>query len=209
MIPDTQGSIVATLDSGTGALTKTGYQPYGENPANLTGRFRYTARRLDAETGGSTAQPSGLYYYRARTYSPAWGRFLQPDPVGYAAATLHRGVRLVRMPTTVLAQNDGGVGVKNGINAFGAKNFLGTFADANKKQNVIIAALVDRVKEFEARPQMKYVGVWNQEKVYGAANCVTDGGSMFHAQRASVGERPGSGSDAWVLVVKKGRDARG
>jgi 3-dehydroquinate synthase len=49
------------------------------------------------------------------------------DVVGYAAATLHRGVRLVRMPTTVLAQNDAGVGVKNGINAFGAKNFLGTF----------------------------------------------------------------------------------
>ncbi|MDB4954503.1 MAG: aroB1 [Myxococcales bacterium] len=50
------------------------------------------------------------------------------DVVGYAAATLHRGVRLVRMPTTVLGQNDAGVGVKNGINAFGAKNFLGTFA---------------------------------------------------------------------------------
>ena len=50
------------------------------------------------------------------------------DVVGYAAATLHRGVRLVRVPTTVLAQNDAGVGVKNGINAFGAKNFLGTFA---------------------------------------------------------------------------------
>jgi len=49
------------------------------------------------------------------------------DVVGFAAATLHRGVRLVRMPTTVLAQNDAGVGVKNGINAFGAKNFLGTF----------------------------------------------------------------------------------
>lgn len=50
------------------------------------------------------------------------------DVVGYAAATFHRGVRLVRVPTTVLAQNDAGVGVKNGINAFGAKNFLGTFA---------------------------------------------------------------------------------
>jgi 3-dehydroquinate synthase len=49
------------------------------------------------------------------------------DAVGYAAATTHRGVRLVRVPTTVLAQNDSGVGVKNGINAFGAKNFLGTF----------------------------------------------------------------------------------
>ena len=50
------------------------------------------------------------------------------DVVGFAAATLHRGVRLVRLPSTVLAQNDAGVGVKNGINAFGAKNFLGAFA---------------------------------------------------------------------------------
>lgn len=50
------------------------------------------------------------------------------DMVGYAAATAHRGVRLIRVPTTVLAQNDSGVGVKNGINAFGKKNFLGCFA---------------------------------------------------------------------------------
>ncbi|MBE9053719.1 3-dehydroquinate synthase [Nostocales cyanobacterium LEGE 11386] len=50
------------------------------------------------------------------------------DLVGYAAATAHRGIRLIRIPTTVLAQNDSGVGVKNGINAFGKKNFLGTFA---------------------------------------------------------------------------------
>jgi 3-dehydroquinate synthase len=50
------------------------------------------------------------------------------DAVGYAAATAHRGVRLVRFPTTVLAQGDSGVGVKNSINRFGKKNFLGTFA---------------------------------------------------------------------------------
>ncbi|QBD78781.1 3-dehydroquinate synthase [Ktedonosporobacter rubrisoli] len=50
------------------------------------------------------------------------------DMVGYAAATAHRGVRLIRVPTTVLAQNDAGVGVKNSINAFGKKNFIGTFA---------------------------------------------------------------------------------
>jgi 3-dehydroquinate synthase len=50
------------------------------------------------------------------------------DVVGFAAATFHRGVRLVRIPTTVLAQNDAGVGVKNGINGFGVKNMLGTFA---------------------------------------------------------------------------------
>lgn len=50
------------------------------------------------------------------------------DMVGFAAAVSHRGVRLVRIPTTVLAQNDSGVGVKNSFNAFHKKNFLGTFA---------------------------------------------------------------------------------
>jgi 3-dehydroquinate synthase len=50
------------------------------------------------------------------------------DVVGYAAATAHRGVRLVRVPTTVLSQDDSAVGVKNGINAFGIKNYFGTFA---------------------------------------------------------------------------------
>jgi 3-dehydroquinate synthase len=50
------------------------------------------------------------------------------DMVGYAAAITHRGVRQIRVPTTVLSQNDSGVGVKNGVNAFGKKNFLGTFA---------------------------------------------------------------------------------
>ncbi|OGR16169.1 MAG: 3-dehydroquinate synthase [Desulfobacterales bacterium GWB2_56_26] len=50
------------------------------------------------------------------------------DAVGYGAAVAHRGLRLIRMPTTVLGQNDAGVGVKNGVNAFGRKNFVGTFA---------------------------------------------------------------------------------
>jgi 3-dehydroquinate synthase len=50
------------------------------------------------------------------------------DVVGFAAATAHRGVRHIRIPTTTLSQADSGVGVKNGINAFGKKNFIGTFA---------------------------------------------------------------------------------
>jgi 3-dehydroquinate synthase len=50
------------------------------------------------------------------------------DMAGYAAATSHRGIRIIRMPSTVLAQNDSGIGVKNGVNAFGKKNFIGTFA---------------------------------------------------------------------------------
>jgi 3-dehydroquinate synthase len=50
------------------------------------------------------------------------------DTVGFAASLIHRGVRLIRVPTTVLSQNDSGVGVKNGVNLRGMKNFLGTFA---------------------------------------------------------------------------------
>jgi RHS repeat-associated protein len=56
------------------------YGPYGERvdwtPTDPdTGNpYRYTGRRFDQETG--------LYYYRARYYSPKLGRFLQTDPIG-------------------------------------------------------------------------------------------------------------------------------
>ena len=50
------------------------------------------------------------------------------DVAGFAATTAHRGLRLVRIPTTTLSQADSGIGVKNAINAFGKKNFIGTFA---------------------------------------------------------------------------------
>jgi len=50
------------------------------------------------------------------------------DAVGLVAATAHRGIRHIRIPTTVLAQNDSGVGVKNGVNLYGQKNYIGTFA---------------------------------------------------------------------------------
>lgn len=63
-----------------------------------------------------------------RSYVLAIGGGALLDTVGFAAAVTHRGVRLVRMPTTTLAQGDSGVGVKNGVNMFGKKNFIGTFA---------------------------------------------------------------------------------
>lgn len=50
------------------------------------------------------------------------------DVVGFAAAIAHRGIRLVRIPTTTLSQADSGVGVKSGINLFQKKNWLGAFA---------------------------------------------------------------------------------
>jgi RHS repeat-associated protein len=76
LVPDIQGSVIASLDSSSGALSKIGYLPYGKS-ASAIGTFGYTGQRIDAET-------NGLYYYRARHYSPALGRFMQPDPIGYS-----------------------------------------------------------------------------------------------------------------------------
>lgn len=68
------------------------------------------------------------------------------DAAGYAAATAHRGVRLVRVPTTVLAQDDSAVGVKNGVNGFGKKNYYGTFAPPYAVINDLdfLSTLLDR-----------------------------------------------------------------
>lgn len=72
------GSVQAVIDSSGVVGSRYVYTPFGiETPIDATGNpFRYTGRRLDAETG--------LYYYRARYYDPELGRFLQTDPIGYA-----------------------------------------------------------------------------------------------------------------------------
>jgi len=68
------------------------------------------------------------------------------DAVGFAAAMVHRGVRLVRVATTTMAQADSGVGVKNGVNLAGVKNMLGTFAVpwAVINDAALLATLSDR-----------------------------------------------------------------
>lgn len=63
-----------------------------------------------------------------RSYVFAIGGGAVLDTIGYAAAIAHRGIRLVRFPTSTLAQADSGVGVKNAVNWFGKKNWKGTFA---------------------------------------------------------------------------------
>ena len=63
-----------------------------------------------------------------RSYVVAIGGGAVLDAVGYATATAHRGLRIIRLPTTTLSQADSGVGVKNAINYFDKKNWLGTFA---------------------------------------------------------------------------------
>jgi 3-dehydroquinate synthase len=63
-----------------------------------------------------------------RSYVVAVGGGAVLDAVGFAAATAHRGIRLVRLPSSTLGQGDSGVGVKNGVNLFAKKNWLGAFA---------------------------------------------------------------------------------
>ncbi len=63
-----------------------------------------------------------------RSYVVVIGGGAVLDAVGFAAAIAHRGLRLIRIPTTTLAQADSGIGVKNSVNLFGKKNWLGSFA---------------------------------------------------------------------------------
>ena len=81
-----------------------------------------------------------------RSFVVAVGGGALLDAVGFAAATAHRGVRLIRVPTTTLAQADSGVGVKNAINYFNKKNWLGTFAVpwAVVNDHAMLASLSDR-----------------------------------------------------------------
>lgn len=89
-----------------------------------------------------------LHHIDRHNYVVAIGGGALLDMVGLAAATAHRGVRHIRVPTTTLAQDDSGVGVKNGINAFGKKNFIGTFAPPYAVLNdfTLLATLSDRDK---------------------------------------------------------------
>jgi 3-dehydroquinate synthase len=70
----------------------------------------------------------GDHHLCRQSYIVAIGGGSVLDMIGFAASLVHRGLRFIRIPTTVLAQNDAGVGVKNGMDEHGSKNFVGSFA---------------------------------------------------------------------------------
>ncbi|MBM44469.1 MAG: 3-dehydroquinate synthase [Phycisphaerae bacterium] len=108
--------------------------PGGEDAKNDFNVFNETARLIDAH---------GICR-KSFVLVAGGGAFL--DAVGYAASSAHRGVRVIRMPSTTLSQGDAGVGVKNGINAFGKKNFLGSFSPpwAVVNDTNLLSSLSDR-----------------------------------------------------------------
>jgi 3-dehydroquinate synthase len=90
--------------------------PGGENAKNNSTSFDLIVQAIDK------------YGIDRHSYVVGIGGGSVLDLVGFVASISHRGIRHIRIPTTVLSQNDSGIGVKNGINYKGKKNFLGVFA---------------------------------------------------------------------------------
>lgn len=72
---DHQGSVITVTDGTGNAIATNSYDEYGIPGAANGGRFQYTGQAWIPELG--------MYYYKARIYSPTLGRFLQTDPIGY------------------------------------------------------------------------------------------------------------------------------
>ena len=85
------------------------------------------ASKNDEAIYKNIVEATHLYGIDRHSYIAVIGGGAVIDMVGFAAAISHRGIRLIRIPTTVLSQNDSAVGVKNSVNLFGKKNYLGTF----------------------------------------------------------------------------------
>ena len=122
-VHDAHPGLVAAID-GYGAAHRDAMQLAGR-PVVITGG---EASKNDPAVLEAVHQAIHDARLCRHSYVAAIGGGAVLDVVGYAAATAHRGIRLIRIPTTVLAQDDSAVGVKNGVNAFGKKNYLGTFA---------------------------------------------------------------------------------
>jgi hypothetical protein len=93
---------------------------------------------------------------------------------------------------------------------------LGELKEQIVKRNKQIAALETkndshetRIVALEAKPHIKYLGVWGAEKMYGPGDGVTHSGSLWICRVAHVsGAAPGEGSSSWQLAAKRGRDGK-
>jgi 3-dehydroquinate synthase len=140
------------------------------------------------------------------SYAVAIGGGAVLDAVGYAAAIFHRGVRHVRFPTTVLSQDDSGVGVKNAVNFLGLKNLLGTFAPpaAVINDGAFIDCLPPRGKRSGMAEAVKVALIrdpllfsWIEENVTalaafdpGALDAMIERSAILHMRQIAMGGDP-------------------
>lgn len=155
MVPSTTQKILFVIDEGV-----------LDGHPDLTGDIRFyfnnnpsvsLVEEMIVIPGGEKAKNHSLYFdsiirsidFHAidrHSYVAAIGGGSILDLVGFASAVAHRGIKHIRIPTTVLSQNDSGVGVKNAVNYNGKKNFLGNFAPpvAVFNDDRFLATLSDR-----------------------------------------------------------------
>ncbi len=133
--PAKRHRVVFFVDDGLGAALLAAIQAYAERHADAielacTPVAVPGGEKIKTELHFVESMQQKLFelHLDRHSYVVAVGGGAVLDAVGLVAATTHRGVRHIRIPTTVLAQNDSGVGVKNGVNLQGVKNFVGTFA---------------------------------------------------------------------------------
>ncbi len=126
------------------------------------------AAKNDIKLFDQIVEAVNQYGIDRHSYIAAIGGGAVLDLVGYAAAVSHRGIKHIRIPTTVLSQNDSGVGVKNGINYRGKKNFLGTFAPPNAVFNddAFLESLTDRDYRSGISEAIKVALIKNPEFFY-------------------------------------------
>ena len=184
-LPDQLGSIIAAFDSSSGGLTKTGYQAYGTS-ASVSTPFGYTGQRFDPE--------NTFYYYRARNYSTAYGRFLQTDPSG--APSDARGGYSSKANLYVYALNDplnriDATGMASDSNGYGGYS-TGTIIGAAFLGIAAVAAVV------VAGPELAAVGAAE------AAGAIAEGGATAEAGAVATAE---TGATPFAMGLDSGLDA--
>jgi 3-dehydroquinate synthase len=102
-------------------------------------RDRVELCALESVPGGEMCKTEPEYYQQAvrvlqdsgldrQSYVIMIGGGAVLDTVAFAAALVRRGMRQIRLPTTVLAQSDCGTSLRTALNLPAGKDFLGTFA---------------------------------------------------------------------------------
>jgi hypothetical protein len=70
-----------------------------------------------------------------------------------------------------------------------------------------VGRLKHRIAQLEARPPLKYLGVWQSGRSYEQGSFTTCDGSLWHCDRDHP-LKPGVANSGWTLAVKRGKDAR-